>query len=79
MVIQGHDFDLLPFGTGRRGFPGISLGFSTVELALVQVLHYFDWTMDGDVDLEEEFGLAIPRKNPLFARPSWRLTADYPV
>ena len=77
--VKGQDFDLLPFGTGRRGCPGISSGLSTVELALAQLLHCFDWTADGDVDLEEEFGLAIPRKNPLFARPSWRLTADYPV
>ncbi|GLJ09021.1 hypothetical protein SUGI_0100100 [Cryptomeria japonica] len=74
--VKGQDFDLLPFGTGRRGCPGISSGLSTVELALAQLLHCFDWTVEGEVDLEEEFGLAIPRKYPLFACPSWRLTAE---
>ncbi|GLJ31806.1 hypothetical protein SUGI_0639730 [Cryptomeria japonica] len=76
--VRGQDFDLLPFGTGRRGCPAISMGVSVVELALAQLLHCFDWTVEGEVDVEEEFGLTVPRKNPLSVRPSWRLTTEYP-
>ncbi|GLJ31859.1 hypothetical protein SUGI_0641020 [Cryptomeria japonica] len=77
--VRGQDFDLLPFGAGRRGCPGISMGVSVVDLALAQLIHCFDWTVEGEVDVEEEFGLAVPRKNPLFVRPSWRLTVEYPI
>ncbi|GLJ31790.1 hypothetical protein SUGI_0639510 [Cryptomeria japonica] len=77
--VRGQNFDLLPFGTGRRGCPGISLGISVVELALAQLLHCFDWTVEGEVDMAEEFGLTVPRNNPLFVRPSWKLTAEYPI
>ncbi|XP_057843435.2 cytochrome P450 750A1-like [Cryptomeria japonica] len=77
--VRGQDFDLLPFGTGRRGCPGISMGLSVLELALAQLLHCFDWTVEGEVDMAEEFGLTVPRKTPLFVRPSWRLPAEYPI
>ncbi|XP_057843481.1 cytochrome P450 71AU50 [Cryptomeria japonica] len=77
--VRGQDFDLLPFGTGRRGCPGISMALSVIELALARLLHCFDWTVEGEVDVEEEFGLTVPRKNPLFVRRSWRLTAEYPI
>ncbi|GLJ31861.1 hypothetical protein SUGI_0641050 [Cryptomeria japonica] len=77
--VRGQDFDLLPFGTGRRGCPGISMGISVVELALAQLIHCFDWSVEGEVDVAEEFGLTVPRKNPLLVRPSWRLTVEYPI
>ncbi|GLJ31811.1 hypothetical protein SUGI_0639990 [Cryptomeria japonica] len=77
--VRGQDFDLLPFGTGRRGCPGVSMGLSVVELTLAQLLHCFDWTVEGEVDVAEVFGLTVPRKNPLFARPSRRLTGEYPI
>ncbi|XP_057843431.2 cytochrome P450 750A1-like [Cryptomeria japonica] len=76
--VRGQDFDLLPFGAGRRGCPGISMGLSVSELALAQLIHCFDWSVEGEVDMEEEFGLTFPRKNPLFACPKWRLTTEYP-
>ncbi|GLJ31832.1 hypothetical protein SUGI_0640510 [Cryptomeria japonica] len=76
--VRGQDFDLLPFGAGRRGCPGITMGLSISELALAQLLHCFDWSVEGEVDMEEEFGLTVPRKNPLFACPKWRLTTEYP-
>ena len=32
--IRGHDFQLIPFGSGRRGFPGIQLGLTSVGFIL---------------------------------------------
>ncbi|XP_057841414.2 cytochrome P450 71AU50 [Cryptomeria japonica] len=76
--VRCQDFDLLPFGAGRRGCPGISMGLSVSELALAQLIHCFEWNVNGEVDMEEEFELTVPRKNPLFACPKWRLTTEYP-
>uniref|UniRef100_A0A0D6QRM7 Cytochrome P450 n=1 Tax=Araucaria cunninghamii TaxID=56994 RepID=A0A0D6QRM7_ARACU len=74
--VRGQDFELLPFGTGRRVCPGIWMGLSTVELGLAQLLHCFDWSVEGDVNMGEFFGLTVPRKFPLLARPKWRLTTE---
>ncbi|XP_057841374.2 cytochrome P450 71AU50-like [Cryptomeria japonica] len=60
--VRGQDFDLLSFGTGRRGWLGILMGVSIVELALAQLPHCFDWSVEDEVDVEEEFGLAVPKK-----------------
>ncbi|GLJ31829.1 hypothetical protein SUGI_0640480 [Cryptomeria japonica] len=76
--VRGQDFDLLPFGAGRRGCPEISMGLSISELALSQLIHCFDWSVEGEVDMSEEFGLTVPRKNSLFACPKWRLAKEYP-
>ena len=77
--VRGQDFELLPFGTGRRGCTGISMGLAVSELALAQLIHCFDWTVEGEVGVEEVFRLIVPKKNPLLACPKWRLTAGYPV
>ncbi|KAM7272208.1 hypothetical protein ACFE04_026871 [Oxalis oulophora] len=67
---KGQHFELLPFGGGRRGCPGILMGVSTVELALANLLYCFDWKLpDGmkeeDISLEEGPGLAVYKKEPL--------------
>ncbi|KAH9323532.1 hypothetical protein KI387_018171, partial [Taxus chinensis] len=69
--VQGQDFDLLPFGTGRRGCPGISMGISVIELALAELIHCFDWHVEDELNMDEVFGLTVPKKFPLCARPSW--------
>ncbi|GAB4850034.1 hypothetical protein Ancab_029332 [Ancistrocladus abbreviatus] len=33
--VKGHDFELLPFGSGRRMCPGYSLGLKVIELSLL--------------------------------------------
>ncbi|MED6108305.1 hypothetical protein PIB30_022435, partial [Stylosanthes scabra] len=39
---KGQDFQLLPFGTGRRGCPGISFGLGSTEIILANLLYWFD-------------------------------------
>lgn len=64
---KGQDYELLPFGGGRRMCPGINMGMSTVELALANMLHCFDWKLpDGmtrdDISMEEGAGLTTFKK-----------------
>ncbi|GMH01219.1 hypothetical protein Nepgr_003058 [Nepenthes gracilis] len=67
---RGHDYELIPFGIGRRSCPGINFSVLTVELALANLLHYFDWKLPhgitrDDVDMVEAVGLTVHKKTPL--------------
>lgn len=72
--VRGHDFQVLPFGAGRRGCPGISLGLVTVELALANLLYCFDWDFPSgmkakDIDTDVIPGLTMHKKNPVCLLP----------
>ncbi|XP_028800131.1 cytochrome P450 CYP736A12-like [Neltuma alba] len=76
--VRGHDFQLLPFGSGRRGCPGMNLGMTSVKFVLAQLVHCFSWELpygmsSSDLDMNEEFGLSIPRAKHLLAVPTYRL------
>ncbi|KAM7272618.1 hypothetical protein ACFE04_027281 [Oxalis oulophora] len=63
---KGQDFELIPFGAGRRKCPAITFGEANVELALAQLLHSFDWQLPPgvstkDLDLTEVFGITMHR------------------
>ncbi|WCJ31801.1 Cytochrome P450 71AU50 [Euphorbia peplus] len=75
---RGRDFELIPFGSGRRGCPGIQLGITVVRLVVAQLLHCFDWKLPNemlpdDLDMTEKLGLVMPRVIHLQAVPSYRL------
>ena len=68
--VKGHDFELLPFGSGRRMCPGYSLGLKVIQSSLANLLHGFTWKLPEnmkkeDLDMTEIFGLSTPRKIPL--------------
>nr|ACF85336.1 unknown [Zea mays] len=70
--VRGHDFQLLPFGSGRRMCPGINLALKVMALTLANLLHGFKWRLpDGvtaeELSMEEAFQLTVPRKFPLEA------------
>lgn len=76
--LRGHDFELIPFGAGRRMCPGMKLGLTTVKFVLAQLVHCFDWELpDGmlpeELDTSEKFGLSLPRSSHLYAKPIYRL------
>ncbi|CAN8268316.1 unnamed protein product [Cochlearia groenlandica] len=62
---KGTSFELLPFGSGRRGCPAMNLGTSTVEYTLANLLYRFDWEAVEEVSVEEAPGLTSHRKHPL--------------
>ncbi|KAI6682798.1 hypothetical protein NL676_028711 [Syzygium grande] len=66
------DFELIPFGAGRRGCPGISFAMATNELVLANLANKFDWAppeglKPEDLDMTECTGLTIHRKVHLLA------------
>lgn len=72
MDFRGYDFKFIPFGSGRRGCPGIHLGLITVKLVLAQLVHSFNWELPlglgpNELDMSEIFGLSLARANKLFA------------
>nr|KYP61990.1 Cytochrome P450 71A6 [Cajanus cajan] len=74
--IKGHDFQLIPFGAGRRGCPGIAFAMIVNELVLANIVHQFHWEVPGGVlrdqafDISETTGLTVHRKFPLLALAS---------
>ncbi|CAH2064880.1 unnamed protein product [Thlaspi arvense] len=65
---RGQDFELIPFGSGRRMCPGISFAEVLNEVALANLIHGFDWqaTEDLQADIAESVGTVIRREFPLY-------------
>ncbi|GLJ49833.1 hypothetical protein SUGI_1058750 [Cryptomeria japonica] len=68
-------FDMVPFGAGRRGCPGATMAFSIMTLTIAQLVHCFDWRVEGELDMTETFGATTPREHELLAFPTLRLPA----
>ncbi|KAL2933837.1 Cytochrome P450 71A25 [Bienertia sinuspersici] len=69
---KGQDFELIPFGSGRRGCPGILFAIASNELVLANLLCKFNWSLPGEqqsetLDMTQRTGLTIHRKVPLLA------------
>ena len=76
--LKGRDFQLIPFGSGRRGCPGMQLGLIKVKYAVAQLMHCFGWELPNgmspnDLDMQEKNGLSMPRANPLLVIPTYCL------
>ncbi|KAG6404325.1 hypothetical protein SASPL_136571 [Salvia splendens] len=72
---KGLDFRFSPFGHGRRGCPGIALAIASVEVVLANLVHKFEWKLPmgakcEDLDVMEQPGVDIHRKNPLLVVPT---------
>ena len=77
--VRGHDFQLIPFGSGRRICPGMQLGLTVVRLMLARMVHCFNWELPNgmlpsELDMTEEFGLVMTRAKHLMAIPTYRLS-----
>jgi cytochrome P450 len=78
MDVKGRDYELLPFGSGRRMCPGYTLGLKVVQITLAKLIHGFQWKLpDGkslkELDMGETFGLSTPKTYPLVAVAKPRL------
>ncbi|KAL0341606.1 UNVERIFIED_CONTAM: cytochrome [Sesamum calycinum] len=67
---KGLDFELIPFGAGRRGCPGIAFAMATTEFVLANLVQKFDWKLPDEgkeLDMKERPGVAVRRAVPLLA------------
>ncbi|CAH8279981.1 unnamed protein product [Arabidopsis lyrata] len=72
--VKGQDFELLPFGSGRRICPAMYMGITTVEFGLANLLYQFDWKLpEGlaveDIYMDEASGLTSHKKHDLLLVP----------
>ncbi|MED6195854.1 hypothetical protein PIB30_041883 [Stylosanthes scabra] len=71
---KGQHIEMLPFGAGRRGCPGVNFAMPLVELSLANLLLRFDWKLPNgigrnEVDIQEAIGLTMHKKSPLCLIP----------
>lgn len=69
---KGQNFAFLPFGSGKRMCPGISLANRVVSLMVASFVYHFDWELPHareEMDMNDIFGLALLRATPLVATP----------
>ncbi|KAH9697139.1 cytochrome P450 family 76 subfamily C polypeptide 7 [Citrus sinensis] len=67
---KGQNFELIPFGAGRRICPGLPLAIRMLYLMLGSLINSFDWKLeDESMDMKEKFGLTIQKAKPLRAVP----------
>ncbi|KAG6634192.1 hypothetical protein CIPAW_12G102000 [Carya illinoinensis] len=72
--VRGRNFELIPFGGGRRICPGLPLAIRMLHLMLGSLIHAFDWKLeDGfekeDMNMEDKFGLTLLIAHPVKAIP----------
>ncbi|XP_024529635.1 flavonoid 3'-monooxygenase-like [Selaginella moellendorffii] len=75
---KGQNFELLPFGSGRRMCPGMPLGLRTLELLVANLIHGFDWSfVPGTIpSIEEVYNGSCYLKTPLQAMATPRLPME---
>ncbi|GFP87441.1 flavonoid 3' 5'-hydroxylase [Phtheirospermum japonicum] len=76
--IRGNDFEVIPFGAGRRICAGMSLGIRMVQLLTASLIHAFDFELANGqsaetLNMEEAYGLTLQRAEPLVVNPKPRL------
>ncbi|CAA7387790.1 unnamed protein product [Spirodela intermedia] len=76
--VRGNNFEVIPFGAGRRICAGISLAMRVIQFTAATLVHGFDWAMPGGqspekLDMEEAYGLTLQRAVPLKLCPIPRL------
>ncbi|KAL9242862.1 hypothetical protein vseg_016820 [Gypsophila vaccaria] len=72
---RGRDFELIPFGVGRRICPGLPLANRLVHLMLAAFIHGFEWKLEGGISpenlsLDEKFGITLQKAQHLRAIPA---------
>jgi cytochrome P450 len=71
---KGEEFNLIPFGEGRRICPGKNFSNKVIALMLANLLYSFDWSLpDGTtketIDISEGKGITVHKAVPLWLVP----------
>ncbi|KAI3883222.1 hypothetical protein MKW92_039537 [Papaver armeniacum] len=66
--VKGQNYELIPFGVGRRMCPGVTSALQVMHLVVARLIHGFEMraaTPDGKADMTETVGMVTFNKNPL--------------
>lgn len=71
---RGLDYELIPFGAGRRICPGMLLADRLLHMMLASMVHSFAWElpdkMEGkDLDMSDHYEIVLGKVVPLVAVP----------
>lgn len=77
-LYEGHNFEYLPFGLGRRACPGSMFATQVCLITLARLIHgfYLEVPMGEDVDMREGLGITLPKLTPLNVILTPRLTYE---
>ncbi|KAF8032918.1 hypothetical protein BT93_D1722 [Corymbia citriodora subsp. variegata] len=70
--VWGQDFELIPFGGGRRICLGLPLATRMLHLMLGSLINAFNWRLEDGVtpenmNMEDKFGITVQRAQPVKA------------
>nr|AYM55671.1 cytochrome P450 [Croton stellatopilosus] len=71
---RGRNFELIPFGAGRRICPGLPLAIRMLHLMLGSLINLFGWKLEDEnnpnvMNMEDRFGITLQKAHPLLAVP----------
>ncbi|KDP29244.1 hypothetical protein JCGZ_16633 [Jatropha curcas] len=71
---RGHNFEFIPFGSGRRMCPAMPLASRVLPFTLGSLLLSFDWVLPNElkpnaIDMSERMGITLRKSIPLKAIP----------
>ncbi|XP_030531745.1 flavonoid 3'-monooxygenase-like [Rhodamnia argentea] len=76
--LNGSALNYKPFGSSHRICPGTVMGDKVVLYSLATLVHSFEWKLLGggeeNLDVSEEFGINLKKKEPLVVIPTPRLS-----
>lgn len=74
--LMGSNFNFLPFGSGRRVCPGISLAERMSKYLIATFSHLFDWRLPqgSNMKFTDNFGIVMKTKEPVIAIPTPRFS-----
>ncbi|XP_051140309.1 cytochrome P450 CYP82D47-like [Andrographis paniculata] len=77
--VKGQNFELIPFGAGRRICPGTNLALHMMHLVLANLLQAFEvgTVCDEAVDMSESLGLSNLKATPLDVLVAPRLSPEH--
>lgn len=75
--VKGQNYELIPFGSGRRICSGVSLALQIMHFTVGNLLHAFEITTPSDepIDMSESAGLTNLKATPLEVLLTPRLPA----
>ncbi|OAY50855.1 cytochrome P450 CYP82D47 [Manihot esculenta] len=77
--VRGQNFELIPFGSGRRACPGTSFGLQMVATVLASFLQAFEISnpTSAPIDMTGKFGMTNMKATPLEVLLSPRLSPEF--